>query len=1153
MQKTPALYCLCKSLAAASFAVLVIAIFCGTRAVAVEVDVVPDDTQTAKATDCRRVLIGPGVNQPDPHPGYYGTIAWDTVIQLKDGTLLVSFSTGYWHASPPTPLRIDPETLSAWRKAGMPTDIDAPRGGRAMIIRSTDNGLTWSKPETIIDTPWDDRSPALVELPSGVILCSLFTYPGATKDPVKHPDLVSHVVILRSTDGGKTWEKNTQRLPSPFIGEATDNPPLVLKDGSVVLAVYGRTAPDKPEQIAFFRSTDDGQTWKLLSTVENDHEMSEMGLAQLPDGRLVMISRSEGDIVWSSNLGQTWTKPESFGMRMFEPKLMVLRDGTLLCLHGSYCPTDYGLRVIFSRDGGKTWIAPARDHGFAVDPKVYGYGHAEELPDGSILVVYIYTGCHSPHDAQRGTLFMSRFRIRPDYKGIELLPAPGLKEASAPKATPRPSASVLIGPDAPPLERFAADELCSYLKKLYKIDIQPITKPNEATGTTFIVGAPSTNPAVAESLVTDSWPEVSDQGIVLKRAPLDGKPALVVGGGSPRATLWAVYDLVERWGVRYLLRGDVLPEKPGELRLPNEDVVNEPLLRVRQWRTVNDFANGPESWGIKDHRPLLDQLAKLKFNNLFLSTMTYQPFLNPEVRGIKRKWGTLWYDHRLPITPDMIGRELYGDVKEFWNPDLPDNKDYEAFAAAGEKLMHDLIAHAHARGMQCVMTASLNDYSPEFAPLLKDYRKVQQLVGLTIVPGPDTPPDDPALTELAAAVLQTTVNTYPELDYIRLHVPEQRQWVERYKEAWQALDERYGIGEIRSLDEVLAATQLRKEYPGGVERALVEVKGDLVGHYFNDRLIRQLRVLDGTRRPDIKFMFSGGAEELYPLLERILPQGSELLSFVDYTPSRIVKRKAVLAHSPGGRTFPSSLIFTLEDDNIGPMPQLTTGSLHQLTDELIRHGWSGFSTRYWITGGHDPCVAYIARAAWDRDVTPEQVYRDQISAVYGEACVDDMLEVFREVEKVTISLEWHNLTFAFPVPDSMLNFHWSSRPMSPELVQNRCGYSRALEAAQRAQEKVSDSGGAYVDYWVGRLESGIEYINAVESLRRAAKADRNDDGPEAIRQLESAIAAAKRSISAFARVATDQSDRGAVAQLNEFVYRSLKRKLVELREKYGES
>jgi hypothetical protein len=389
---------------------------------AVEVKVVSAGKPGAKATDCRRMLIGPGVNQPDPHPGYAGFVGWDAPVRLRDGTLLVSFSTGYWHASPPTPLRIAPATLAEWQKLGMPANINAPRGGRAMLIRSTDQGRTWSKPQTIIDTPWDDRSPALVELPDGTLLCSFFTYPGHG-DLSRQPELACRTGIIRSRDGGKTWEQNVRRLPSPFIFDATDGPPIVLKDGSVLLAVYGSSKEGAPEQIGVFRTTDGGQSWQLLAIVKSDHEMSEAGLAQLPDGRLVMISRPEGDVTWSSDGGRTWTKPATFGLRMYEPGLVVLRDGTLLCLHGSY--GGGGFRAILSGDGGQTWMAPARNHGFAVDPSVYGYGRGLQMPDGSIFAVYIHTGGHTTKDAQTEALWAIRFRVRPDRSGVDLLPAPG--------------------------------------------------------------------------------------------------------------------------------------------------------------------------------------------------------------------------------------------------------------------------------------------------------------------------------------------------------------------------------------------------------------------------------------------------------------------------------------------------------------------------------------------------------------------------------------------------------------------------------------------------------------------------------------------------------------------------------------------------------
>jgi hypothetical protein len=150
------------------------------------------------------MLVGPGVNQPDPHPGYAGFVGWDAPLRLRDGTLLVSFSTGYWHASPPTPLRIASGTLAEWRKLGMPTDIEAPRGGRAMLIRSTDDGHTWSKPETIIDTLWDDRSPAVVELPDGTLVASFFTYPGQG-DFRKQPELAHRTGIFASVRTTRAW------------------------------------------------------------------------------------------------------------------------------------------------------------------------------------------------------------------------------------------------------------------------------------------------------------------------------------------------------------------------------------------------------------------------------------------------------------------------------------------------------------------------------------------------------------------------------------------------------------------------------------------------------------------------------------------------------------------------------------------------------------------------------------------------------------------------------------------------------------------------------------------------------------------------------------------------------------------------------------
>ncbi len=174
---------------------------------------------------------------------------------------------------------------------------------------------------------------------------------------------------------------------------------------------------------------------------------------------------------------------------------------------------------------------------------------------------------------------------------------------------------LITGENAPQLEQFAATELQSYLRQLFGLDASIVPQPEEAPGTAFLLGTLETHPAMAAALQGEV--PLSQQGFLLRRIQWHGQEALALLGGSPRAVLWAVYHLVEQWGVRYLLHGDAMPENPGPFHLPEIDLVHEPALQVRQWRLINDFACGPESWGMEHYAPVIDQLAKLKFNRIF--------------------------------------------------------------------------------------------------------------------------------------------------------------------------------------------------------------------------------------------------------------------------------------------------------------------------------------------------------------------------------------------------------------------------------------------------------------------------------------------------------------------------------------------------------
>ena len=556
-----------------------------------------------------------------------------------------------------------------------------------------------------------------------------------------------------------------------------------------------------------------------------------------------------------------------------------------------------------------------------------------------------------------------------------------------------------------------------------------------------------------------------------------------------------------------------------------------------------------------DYRPVLDQLAKLKFNRVFVVIYPWQPFLHMEVDGIARRSAHLWFDMHYPITDDMPGRQLFDNRPEFWNPDLPFGAPYEEFAAAGEKLIHHLIDYAHQRGMECAMTVPLPRFPLEFQELIQGSEVFNSFRRQTIVPGPETNLEDPGLTRVATAMLDAAIQTYPEVDFYVIGMPEKRKWIGKHEAAWKALDAKYNLSEVTTLEQILEEARGRKNYPGGPARAVKEVKGDLTALHFYDRLTRPSNSTRRVALPSrqdkphakpVKLIYDSVTEELFPILDRILPAGSETLNFIDYTPTRILQRRKTLA-ALGSSKIPATLIYTLHDDNVGVLPQLATGSLHKLTEALRQHQWEGFSTRYWLISDHDPCVAYLARAAWDETTTPESIYRDQVRSTCGILAVTDMLEMFRELENATVILEKHGLGLTFPVP-GMITKHWTSQAMPEKILEVQQGYQRALAAARRARAKSSEGGQTYVDYWIGRFEFGAGYLDTVKTVRAAASAEAAQKPDEALRHTELGLIKARDALEAYAQVASDRSDYGAIATMGEYVYRPLKRKVHQLRE-----
>jgi len=704
--------------------------------------------------------------------------------------------------------------------------------------------------------------------------------------------------------------------------------------------------------------------------------------------------------------------------------------------------------------------------------------------------------------------------------------------------------AVTVGEDAPELERLAAAELCRYLQVLYDISASPAADvPGEAE-TVFIIGRPDTNPATARFVAASPVPKLSDQGILLRPVNTGDKAGLLITGGSPRAVLWATYELVERWGVRYLVHGDVLPNEPGELRLPQSEVHLEPNLRTRCWRLVNDLAMGPVSWSLEEDRRFLCQIVKMKYNRIFISLWPAQPFVHYTFRGVAKPPGVLYFGDRYPIDDDTVGKDRFHGMSEFTNPEFVGAASPEEVVERGIGLCQAILREARALGMETGLAIQPFAWPKEFTAVLPGSEPEHQLGGLTAGPGQEQAMDDPLLREMVATVFRAYVETYPDAEYLHVGMPEHRGWTGQAEQAYNTLDAKYGLQELGGFDELCARARARTGFPGGGDRVETMLKGDLAALAFFDSLVAENDLLARPGgRPDARLVYNGVVAELFPLLAKMTPAGGEVLSFIDYTASRQLRQRDLLRQPPP-EGLPANLIFTLADDNVGVLPQLATPSLHELMQELRANGWSGFYTRYWTVGDLDPTVHYLARASWDAALTPQAAYGDLVRAACGPASVIPALEAWRIVETITQGLDDHGLGFGFPVP-GMMTKHYGSGGLSAALKADHVSYRKALDLMREAREQSRPSGHHLLDYHVARLTFAVRYLDAAEHFGATATAEKAGDAGLAHDHIEKACQAIRDALSAWAEVARDHGDLGAVALMNKHAYRPIRDKRKE--------
>lgn len=314
-------------------------------------------------------------------------------------------------------------------------------GGRIGLVRSTDGGRTWSRPEFLAGP--DETSEAALGAVSMTTTATgrvLLPYNRVSwvGDGVDGRRISAH--LISSDDGGRTWSAE-RRVAADFHGPAIYGRLLPTADGRILLPVWGQRREGDRWQAALYVSADDGATFTWLATVAHDPTARLTGAYAAPtvsgetaDGRpdlsattdpdfrphaaidgfneftvvedgdrLVAVLRQQG--VGGDDSLQLFTAESVDGGRTWSPYAKLGFAGMSPCLHrrpsGRFVlayrratadGSAPGVELRLSDGVGRPWSDPIEleypDGQRPTAEYQCGYPALTELPDGTLLVVF---------------------------------------------------------------------------------------------------------------------------------------------------------------------------------------------------------------------------------------------------------------------------------------------------------------------------------------------------------------------------------------------------------------------------------------------------------------------------------------------------------------------------------------------------------------------------------------------------------------------------------------------------------------------------------------------------------------------------------------------------------------------------------------------
>jgi hypothetical protein len=675
--------------------------------------------------------------------------------------------------------------------------------------------------------------------------------------------------------------------------------------------------------------------------------------------------------------------------------------------------------------------------------------------------------------------------------------------------------SIVLGERATESYQYAAAELAKYLKDLSGAEVTIINDAEVASRPSqeaiIVVGGTEAGKTAGEAAAAlrMNFTGLKPEGFLIKTGRLKSRPIVVVAGNDGASTMYGVYELIERLGVTFRLTGDMIPKPKDPLLIPALDIRMEPAMPRRGFLLQDSAYENLTMFSYDDYARLIDQMAKMKCNYMQFWWFPFSPWLKYGYKGETKLIGDMttkesgymtWaYGGFGSRTTDdvSIGKELFKGRRiappEMQTVETPD----QAFSVA-QDLLQRIIHHARERGIKTWLAVELASLPPNLARYCEKVGDLpfQNLMGTFVHPL------DPVNREIQVNRLKALAETYPEAEGYFFNVGEMYPELNNEKHRAFFNEKRPAYFDLRQ-----ARFPWVIDIPPDSDQVVDSNIGnmDLFGYLLKQRDLVAPKAKIG--------LMAIGRAYAFPLYNKMLPKD---IPFTGMESSGVWTPAGIPMEIFGGMGERERTLEPRVDDDFDMMGMQFSVKQYSVTDKIftdgLKQGLTGFAGQLDRVRGTESNSSFLAQAAWNPQLGPQEFYRDYSNRIFGAKAGAAMYRAFTALEENQEYVGYNRYPYYYTamncctsLPEVYVAHRYFLQPnlfdgptipewksfivAAPDTIarfEGSIGYfNKALEAMHAATPDVAPQGEYELRYMINRTESYRDYLRAIVTLRRA--------------------------------------------------------------------